>query len=125
MHLVDVIMEYLLTCNIRGYAFRNMLLEHLGNKTDHFIHEFYNFMRSPFDMIGYDRCVSYGRPGSPPINVLSDYENDSDVTLVGYSMVNPNTLQRPVFEVIEIDSDSSHDSDVIIQVIDRLLMRNA
>lgn len=64
---------------------------------------------------GYDRHATYGpRAASPSsIDVLSDYDDDSDVTVVSTNM---NAFQRPVFEVIEIDSDSSHDSDVIIQV---------
>lgn len=63
---------------------------------------------------GYDRHVTYGpRSNSPSIDV--EYDDDSDVTVVNTS-INPNTFQRPVFEVIEINSDSSHDSDVIIQV---------
>lgn len=52
MHLVDIIMEYLLSHHIRSTAFKNMLREHLGSKTEHFVHEFYTFMRSPYDMIG-------------------------------------------------------------------------
>lgn len=52
MRLVDIIMEYLLTHHIRSSSFRNMLHDHLGPKTEHFVHEFHTFMRSPFDMIG-------------------------------------------------------------------------
>lgn len=70
MHLVDIIMDLLLRHHICSRTFRNLLYEYLDNKTDHFIHEFYNFMRSPFDMIGYDRYVTYSeRPRSPPFVV--------------------------------------------------------
>lgn len=67
MHLVDIIMDLLLRHHICSRTFRNLLFEYLDIKTDHFIHEFYSFMRSPFDMIGYDRYVSYSeRSRSPP-----------------------------------------------------------
>lgn len=59
MHLVDLVMEQLLIHHICSRTFRNLLHEYLDIKTDHFVHEFYSFMRSPFDMIGYDRNVIY------------------------------------------------------------------
>jgi hypothetical protein len=85
MHLVDIIMDHLLRHHICSYMFRSLLYEYLSNKTDHFIHEFYNFMRSPFDMIGYDRHVIYTERRPSPIRFIdeidvSDY--DSDVILV-------------------------------------------
>lgn len=108
MHLVDQIMEWLLRHHICSRAFRNFLAEYLGQKTDHFVHEFYNFMRSPFDMIGYDRHIVYTeRPRSPApfIDVESDSDN-SDVILVD---VQP--LTRPeenvVIDLLDSDSDNS------------------
>lgn len=59
MHLVDDILDMLLTYNINSRHFRNVLTPYLTHKTGHFIHEFYNFMRSPFDMVGYDRIIIY------------------------------------------------------------------
>lgn len=119
MELVDIIMEYLPNHHIRSAAFRNLLVEYLQDKTDHFIHEFCTFMQSPFDMVGYDRHIVYcERPQTPSINILSDHENDSDVTVVnatGGTVSTSHPFHRPIFEVIEIDSDSSHDSDVIIR----------
>lgn len=122
MELVDIIMEYLLNHHIYSAAFRNLLVEYLHDETDHFIHEFCTFMKSPFDMIGYDRHVVYcDRPQTPAINILSDYENDSDVAVVNSNTppppfrVNNNPFHRPIIEVIQIDSDTSRDSDVIIR----------
>ncbi|KAF5301349.1 hypothetical protein FQA39_LY10747 [Lamprigera yunnana] len=118
MHLVDVIMECLTRWHIRSRSFKRMLENYLSNKTQHFIHEFYNFMRSPYDMIGYDRHVMYSdrRPQTPTF-LISDLDDDSDVTIVDVAepiAVTNNPFRRPTIEVIEIDSDSSHDSDVII-----------
>jgi hypothetical protein len=31
-------------------------------KTQHFVHELLNFMRSPYDMIGFDEAVQYDWP---------------------------------------------------------------
>ncbi|XP_074027312.1 uncharacterized protein isoform X2 [Leptinotarsa decemlineata] len=106
--LVDIIMDHLLLHHICSRTFRNLLYEYLYNKTDHFIHEFYNFMRSPFDMIGYDRNVIYTeRPQSPPPYVVmlqdeaSDDGNDSDVIIVG--SINPE--EPVVIDLVNTDSD--------------------
>ncbi|CAH1116788.1 unnamed protein product [Phaedon cochleariae] len=108
MRLVDVIMDHLLRNHICSRTFRNLLFDYLDNKTDHFIHEFYNFMRSPFDMIGYDRNVIYSeRPQSPLPHVvtlqdeISDDENDSDVIIVGST----NPEEPVVIDLVNTDSD--------------------
>ena len=38
---------------------RDLLLPYLGTRTEHFQHELYNFARTPFDLTGYDRNVTY------------------------------------------------------------------
>lgn len=103
MRLVDIIMDHLLRHHICSRTFRNLLYEYLDNKTDHFVHEFYNFMRSPFDMIGYDRHIIYSeRPQSPaPYIDVSDNDDDSDVILV--SATNPE--QPVVIDLVNTDSD--------------------
>ncbi|VEN46312.1 unnamed protein product [Callosobruchus maculatus] len=105
MHLVDVILDHLPRHHICGRIFRNLLVVYLDNKTDHFIHEFYNFMRSPFDMVGYDRHVVYtDAPRSPPPYVLlpdDDPSDDSDVIIVdSYDPRDP-----VVIDLVNTDSD--------------------
>nr|CAH7742231.1 unnamed protein product [Callosobruchus chinensis] len=105
MHLVDVILDHLPRHHICGRIFRNLLVVYLDNKTDHFIHEFYNFMRSPFDMVGYDRHVVYtDAPRSPPPYVLlpdDDPSDDSDVIIVGSS----DPTDPVVIDLLNTDSD--------------------
>lgn len=111
MHLVDIIMDHLLRHHICSYIFRSLLYEYLGNKTDHFIHEFYNFMRSPFDMVGYDRHVIYTeRQHTSPIQLfdeidVSDY--DSDVILVSDTNNNQGAQGSDpvIIDLVETDSD--------------------
>ena len=44
---------------IQGPEMRDNLLPYLGIRTEHFQHEFYNFARSTFDLVGYDRNAEY------------------------------------------------------------------
>ncbi|CAG9859424.1 unnamed protein product [Phyllotreta striolata] len=102
MRLVDIIMEQLLRNHVRSRAFHNLLFEYLDSETEHFIHEFYNFMRSPFDMIGYDRHVVYSmNPHTVTIDDGSESGNDSDVIIVGSS----NPQEPVVIDLVDSDSD--------------------
>ncbi|EDV55161.2 uncharacterized protein Dere_GG21938 [Drosophila erecta] len=62
-HSVNTVMtlmnDILPMSNILGPTFRRRLSPFLGGRTSHFIHELFNFARSPFDMIGYDHVVQY------------------------------------------------------------------
>ncbi|EDV38000.2 uncharacterized protein Dana_GF11128 [Drosophila ananassae] len=62
-HSVSTVMQLmndiLPMTNILGPTFRRRLSPYLGDRTSHFIHELFNFARSPFDMIGYDHVVQY------------------------------------------------------------------
>lgn len=110
MYVVDVILTQMTRHHIRSRFFKNLLHEYLGNRTEHFIHEFYNFMRSPFDMIGYDRYAYYqtSRPDVSVVYIDDDEDSSDDVVFVSIP-------DRSESVVIEIPSDSSRDSDVIIR----------
>lgn len=114
MYLVDRIMDYLLRHHICSRSFRLFLSGYLGYKAEHFVHEFYNFMRSPFDMIGYDRHIIYTtRPRSPtPYIEVDDNDNNSESEIIVVSdassdviETNPPTPPAPI--VIELDSDDT------------------
>lgn len=114
MQLVDIIMGQLSQHHIRSRYFRNLLEQYLENKTDHFVHEFYFFMRSPFDMIGYDQHVIYlPRTQNEPVEIISDPDSDSDVAIVSVSNLEEHSPfgRRPTLEVIEI---TSSDGSVIL-----------
>ncbi len=47
------------SCVCRSPEMRDLLLPYLGTRTEHFQHEFYNFARSPYDLVGFDRNAAY------------------------------------------------------------------
>ncbi|XP_050499740.1 E3 ubiquitin-protein ligase Topors-like isoform X2 [Diabrotica virgifera virgifera] len=113
MRLVDTILDMLLQRHICSRTFRNVLLEHLNIRTDHFIHEFFSFMKSRFDMIGYDRQVIYSERPLSPLSVVtlpddvSDSGHDSDVIIVGST-----GPQEPV--VIDLLNTDSDDEPILV-----------
>lgn len=77
--VVSNILELLPRHNIRSRGFRNAVAPYFGNRTDHFIHEFYAFGTSPYDMVGYDRICLYGPRITLSESDISDSASDSDV----------------------------------------------
>ncbi|MPC48948.1 E3 ubiquitin-protein ligase Topors [Portunus trituberculatus] len=53
--VMDLIERY----PINSREFRRAVRPHLGSRTRHFVHEFYNFARSPYDMVGHDNAAHY------------------------------------------------------------------
>ena len=53
------IMNWIEQYPINSREFRRNLRPHFGSRTRHFIHEFYHFARSPFDMVGHDLAAHY------------------------------------------------------------------
>ncbi|XP_065332305.1 E3 ubiquitin-protein ligase Topors-like isoform X2 [Cloeon dipterum] len=54
------ITELLLLHDLKSREFYNEVHRFLGDRTRHFMHELTCFASSPYDMLGYDRHVSYG-----------------------------------------------------------------
>lgn len=118
------------------YMLRDVLQPYLLQDSEHFAHEFYNYMRSPLDMIGYDRSCVHGPRVIENVN-LDDQttSSDSDSTVQLVDQINssnrfplfmpaplsptppPSTAQPPQIDnnVIEIDDSDGADSDVILQ----------
>lgn len=66
----------LMTHDITSPSFRERVSYWGRARTTHFVHELLNFARSPYDMIGYDRCVQYD-PYYNSVVVLSSSSSSS------------------------------------------------
>ena len=79
--LLEVICSTVLRVDIMSETFYDLVAPFIGARTRHFIHEFYTFARSPFNMEAYDTRVIYERPpqiaSGTPIE-FSDSSSSSD-----------------------------------------------
>jgi E3 ubiquitin-protein ligase Topors len=57
--VLDIVITQLSRCHMQSAEFRSHLESYLRNHYDHFIHEFYTFARSSYDMFGFDQNASY------------------------------------------------------------------
>lgn len=87
--LVQRIETLIQTYDMTTFEFSSRIRVLVPNHTDHFIHELINYARSPYDLIGYDRFVTYSPRFEPDADVpnevvtLSSSEEGSDVEFVG------------------------------------------
>ncbi|EFX62528.1 hypothetical protein DAPPUDRAFT_120140 [Daphnia pulex] len=58
-NLLEKIMKMVTKYHICSQDFREGILCEIGGNTDHFIHEFYQFARLPYDMDGFDGNSNY------------------------------------------------------------------
>ena len=58
-YVLQLILDLIQRFNIQSPEFYEQMMPYTGTRTNHFQHEFYNFARSTYDMIGYDRNAMY------------------------------------------------------------------
>ena len=96
---IQLILDTIQRHEIRSQEFTEQLLPYLGTRTEHFQHEFFNYARSYYDMVGFDRHAEYvNRPDPPP------QPADRPHALPTLQHLND---QRPANETQVISSESS------------------
>ncbi|XP_032788026.1 E3 ubiquitin-protein ligase Topors isoform X2 [Daphnia magna] len=58
-YVLQLILRLITQLHIRSRAFREAIQSYIGAYTEHFIHEFFQFARSPYDMYGFDENADY------------------------------------------------------------------
>ncbi|CRL03306.1 CLUMA_CG016369, isoform A [Clunio marinus] len=82
--ILEEMREHLCLHDIQSRLTRDYFIRYLHDKTDHFIHEFYNFAISPYDIVGYDRSVDYSpRPANvTTVEISSNESSDGEVQVI-------------------------------------------
>ncbi len=144
--LTPRILNALLMYNITSVGFKKLIAPFTLMKTNHFIHEFYNFARSPYDMEQYSRISIYvprhrativeSEPLPPHLERLygiapqsysssSDSDSstsDSSIEIISNSPVRDIPTVRPLFgDSPRVYSVNDTNSDVSSTEIEQLL----
>ncbi|CAH1397381.1 unnamed protein product [Nezara viridula] len=128
--LVQEILNLITLYPIQSRHFREAIRPHLGERTEHFVHEFYHFAISPHDIISYDIMAEYGPQDTRPHRLAREEssESDSDVEVVNILRANvpvgldlsnhagPSNVPTFTETVIEISDDSSN-SDHEVEIV--------
>lgn len=135
-----IIMSRITRYNLGDEAIKEELQPFLRGRTEHFLHEFINFAKSPFNMDAYDQhavydCVgpSSNEDSSPALSVIAISEDDEqtmgsdqqrgtsstlsnsvwddDTPGPSYSTLAEQRRTTTVLSLLDTDSDSSVDED--------------
>ncbi|XP_011499709.1 PREDICTED: E3 ubiquitin-protein ligase Topors-like [Ceratosolen solmsi marchali] len=121
-YVMSVITESVTQYNILSPEFRNVVRPFFGIHTDHFLHEFSNYARTNFDLVGYDQAINYipnrglsndyvPRTISPTPSRSSSSSSDSDVRILNDSLDFPglNSFSMPAAgsHIIDIPGPST------------------
>lgn len=121
--------ENLCQFDIQSREIREYFWRYLHDKTDHFIHEFYNFAISPYDIVGYDRNVDYSsreQVNVATVEISSNESSDGEVQVIdpdsaGSSgtviRLTPENTTEVVLETSGVNEESCVISDVHINTI--------
>ena len=88
-YVLELVLRLITQHHIRSRAFREAIQQYIGVRTEHFLHEFYQFARSPYDMYGFDENAVYApRNNLQHEEVAVSESSDEDVEAsVGQSHV--------------------------------------
>lgn len=101
-YLIQLILDLIQRHEIRSPEIHDRLLPYFGNRTEHFQHEFYNFARSVYDMVGFDRHAVYvtreqaqsTARGNETVVISSDEDDDDEVEVVDVISAPSNLTER-------------------------------
>lgn len=109
-YVLEIIKEELTRSDIMSSEFRDRVDPYFRRRTSHFIHELYNFARSPYDMFGYDLVVRYRRrqPGQVTIELsTSDSDNDEPMIINDVPLSNLYVATSAVLSAAEAGTSSA------------------
>ncbi|XP_064624533.1 uncharacterized protein LOC135486014 isoform X2 [Lineus longissimus] len=86
--LLELIIDLTKRFDIQSQDFLTHIQPYIGDRTEHFIHEFYQFACSPHDMVMYDEEATYNQPEIVDDN--SSDSDDSDVMVISQTDILPN-----------------------------------
>lgn len=95
-YVAQKILQFIERFEIRSPEFHEKLLPYLGNRTDHFQHEFYHYARSVYDLIGYDRVATYTENQTPHNSVMTPDQESDDDDIVVVDEVRRTRSEEPV-----------------------------
>lgn len=117
-HLVQSIQNLIQTYDMTSFEFQSRIRTLVPNHTEHFIHELINYASSPYDLIGYDRFVTYlprFEPDAADVVNISSSEDGSDVEFVGPIDVEASDSIVANNTTIQNDSEQSGSRNLVEQ----------
>ncbi|KAK2852191.1 hypothetical protein Q7C36_007392 [Tachysurus vachellii] len=119
--VADVVLHLILSMitrhDIQDEAFLQELRPFLSSRTEHFLHEFLSFAKSPFNMEAYDRHAVYDCPAPSHLSAISEDDGDHSSAPSPWDDETPgpsySSATHSVFTVTISDSDVDSASEEV------------
>ena len=113
-YVLQMILDLIQRFNIRSPEFSEQMVPYTGTRTNHFQHEFYNYARSTYDMIGYDRHAMYSEHQAGTLQPVETYIVSSESSSSSSDDENDiNVDASPINETGALNI-GSNDSELIV-----------
>ncbi|XP_058239767.1 topoisomerase I binding, arginine/serine-rich a isoform X2 [Hemibagrus wyckioides] len=115
--VLHVILSLITRHDIQDEAFLQELRPFLSSRTEHFLHEFLSFARSPFNMEAYDRHAVYDCPAPSHLSAVSEDDGDLSSAPSPWDDETPgpsySSATNSVFTVTisDLDADSASEEE--------------
>ncbi|XP_013782348.1 E3 ubiquitin-protein ligase Topors-like [Limulus polyphemus] len=100
--LLELVLALIMRFDIRSPEFYEHVRPFFRDRTSHFVHEFFNFARSTYDLINFDRRAVYDI-----IEQRQDKDNESDNTESDIDVVSIDTNENKPFISVSVSAGSS------------------
>jgi E3 ubiquitin-protein ligase Topors len=126
--ILEDMREQLCLYDIQSRNIHEYFARYLHEKTEHFVHEFYNFAISPYDIVGYDRNVDYrsrDQPSEVTVEISSNESSDGEVQVIdegsaGSSstviQISPEATTQVVLETTGAQEESCRINDLQVEI---------
>nr|CAD7429979.1 unnamed protein product [Timema monikensis] len=94
--VLDLILHLITSFEIVSSEFRSRIVLYIGHNVDHFIHEFYTFASSPYDMIGFDESTTYFRNNSIAVEIPTELSSSDESAVMVISSPEPTRSPQQI-----------------------------
>jgi E3 ubiquitin-protein ligase Topors len=114
--------------DIQSREIHDYFLRYLHNRTDHFIHELYNFAISPYDIVGYDRNVDYNprtQSAVATVEISSNESSDGEVQVIDDGSAGSSSAVHPQASTeVVLETAGSREQSCIISDVNPIIAEN-
>lgn len=113
--------------DIQSREIHDYFVRYLHVRTDHFIHELYNFAISPYDIVGYDRNVDYSARAQnavATVEISSNESSDGEVQVIDDGSAGSSSALQNTTEVVLETAGSNEQSCIIGDVNTSVIAEN-
>lgn len=126
--VLEEMREHLGIHDIQSREIHDYFVRYLHGRTDHFIHELYNFAISPYDIVSYDRNVDYSaraQSAVTTVEISSNESSDGEVQVIDDGSAGSSSVTQPQTSTeIVLETEGTREQSCIITDVNPIIAEN-